>query len=227
MLWALATLALGAADPAPGHTVCAGSPSDGALYNGHQLQQRPFLRIKQGSEVNTWGHGVLLQLVHRGALAAALAVPGSEALVGDLSARDGGPLPGHASHQAGRDADVGFFVSDSQGRPVVLEAFEAFGPDGRSVSNPDHYFDAYRNWLMLRVWLSDLRIVVTHIFVSPELRDLLLEYGQQSPAFTRLVPLAAQVLHAYPHHADHFHIRIACPSDQRASCRDDRSSHEE
>jgi penicillin-insensitive murein endopeptidase len=223
---ALAVFALGAADPALGRTVCVGSPNAGELQNARQLQPRPFLHVKAGSELNTWGHAVLLRLVTGGAYAAAQAVPGSTALVGDLSARDGGPLPGHASHQAGRDADVGFFVSDSQGRPVVLESFEAFGADGRSVSHPDHYFDAYRNWLMLRVWLSDLRIVVTHVFVSPELRQLLLEYGLQSPTFERLVPLAAQVLHAYPHHADHFHLRIACPSDQEAACHDRGSGDE-
>jgi penicillin-insensitive murein endopeptidase len=227
LLAALAPLFLGAAEPHSGPTLCSGTPSDGTLRDGHLLSPRPFLRIKRGSELRTWGHAVLLQLVDRGARAAALAVPGSEALVGDLSAQGGGPLSGHVSHQAGRDADVGFFVSDSQGRPVALDAFEAFDADGRSASNPDHHFDAYRNWLMLRSWLSDLRVVVTYVFISPELCELLLEYGRQSPEFARYVPLAAQVLHPYPHHADHFHLRIACPSDQGAACRDGRGSRDE
>jgi murein endopeptidase len=62
---------------------------------------------------------------------------------------------------------------------------------------------------------------VTHIFVSPDLRQLLLEYGRQSPEFSRWAPLAAQVLHPHPTHTDHFHVRIACPSDQGAACLDD------
>jgi penicillin-insensitive murein DD-endopeptidase len=131
-------------------------------------------------------------------------------LVGDISAREGGPLSGHVSHQAGLDADVAFFVADLQGRPVTLEAFEAFGADGRSLSNPEHVLDVYRNWLMLRAWLSDLRVVVSHVFIAAELRQLLLDYGQQSPEFVRYVPLAAQVLIAHPTHADHFHLRITC-----------------
>jgi penicillin-insensitive murein endopeptidase len=128
---------------------------------------------------------------------------------------------GHASHQAGRDADVAFLASDGQGRPIALEAFESFGGDGRSLANPDHFFDAYRNWLMLREWLIDLRVVVTHVFISPELRELMLEYGRQSPEFSRYAQLAAQVLHPHAMHKDHFHLRVACPTDQSRVCLDD------
>jgi murein endopeptidase len=92
-------------------TACVGRRSAGALRNGRQLQARPHLRVKSGSEDRAWGHGILLQLLARAARSAALAVPGSVALVGDLSARQGGPLSGHASHQAGRDADIAFMVS--------------------------------------------------------------------------------------------------------------------
>jgi penicillin-insensitive murein endopeptidase len=214
-------LILGAAAPSGSPSLCRGTPNAGGLHNGHQLQERAFLKIKHGSELNTWGHALLLQLVHHGARAAAKAVPGSIALVGDLSGPNGGALPGHASHQSGRDADVAFLAADSFGRPVLLDEFEAFGADGRSVSRPDRYFDAYRNWLMLRVWLTELRAVVTHVFVSQELRRLLLEYGQQSPEFVRHVPLATRVLQPHPNHADHFHVRIACPSDQGPACLDD------
>ena len=210
-----------AALPAAAQTVCLGRPSAGELRNGRQLQPRPYLRIKRGSEARTWGHGILLQLLSRGARSAATAVPGSVALVGDLSAPEGGPLAGHASHQAGRDADIAFLVSDSAGQSVAIEAFEAFGSDGRSLTNSDPFFDAYRNWLLLREWLSELRVVVTHVFVSPELRQLLLDYGKQSPEFGRYVPLAARVLHPHPTHTDHFHLRIACPTDQGRHCLDD------
>jgi penicillin-insensitive murein DD-endopeptidase len=222
LLWGLAATATTL--PSGAQTVCQGRPSSGALRGGLALRERPYLRIKRGSEERTWGHPVLLQLVSRGARAAAFAVPGSVALVGDLSARDGGALSGHASHQVGRDADVAFLVADGQGHPVALERFESFGADGRSLENSDHFFDTYRNWLMLREWLGDLRVAATHVFVSAELRDLLLDYGRQSPDFARLVPLAARVLHPHPAHADHFHLRIACPTDQTAGCIDDAGS---
>jgi penicillin-insensitive murein DD-endopeptidase len=200
--------------PSVAQTVCEGRPGSGSLHDGALLAERPYLRIKRGSEAHVWGHPALLALVQRGARAAALAVPGSVALVGDLSSREGGPLSGHASHQAGLDADVALLVSDVHGRPVALEVFEAFGPDGRSLSNPDHVLDVYRNWLMLREWLSELRVLVSHVFIAPELRQLLLDYGKQSPEFVRYVPLAAKVLFPHATHADHFHVRIACPSDR-------------
>lgn len=210
LLMALALL--GAPLPSAAQTtVCHGRPNAGALQGGRLLEERPYLRIKHGSEDRVWGHPLLLELVRRGARAAARAVPGSVALVGDLSAREGGPLSGHASHQAGRDADVALFVADRQGRPVVLEQFEAFGADGRSLSNPDHVLDVHRNWLMLSEWLRELRVVVSHVFISAEIRDLLLEYGRQSPVFARYVPLAAQVIRPHLLHTDHFHLRIECP----------------
>lgn len=214
-------LAVGlAAPPAAAQAVCQGRPDAGVLVGGGELQPRPYLRIKAGSELRAWGHPLLLQLVSRGARAAAVALPGSIALVGDLSGPGGGPLSGHASHQAGRDADVGFLVSDRQGLPIVLDRFEAFDGQGRSLAHPDHVFDAYRNWLLLREWLAELRVLVSHVFVSAELRQLLLEYGQTSPEFQRFVPLAARVLRAHPAHTDHFHLRIACPTDQDARCLD-------
>jgi hypothetical protein len=60
---------------------------------------------------------------------------------------------------------------------------------------------------------ADLRVVVSHVFIAPELRQLLLEYGRQSPEFARYIPLAEQVLHAHATHTDHFHVRTACPTD--------------
>jgi penicillin-insensitive murein DD-endopeptidase len=206
---------IASAAPTLAQNVCDEHPSAGRLQDGAPLVASPYLRIKRGSEARVWGHSALIALVHRGARDAAVAVPGSVALVGDLSAREGGPLPGHVSHQAGLDADVALFVADLQGRPVTLEAFETFGADGRSLANPDHVLDVYRNWLMLRAWLSDLRVLVSHVFIAPELRQLLLDYGRQSPEFVRHVPLAAQVLIAHPTHADHFHLRITCPETSR------------
>lgn len=200
-------------------TQCTGRPNAGTLRNGRELAPRPYLAIKHSSVGHTWGHPQLLQLVSGAAFAVANAVPGSVALVGDLSAEFGGFLSGHGSHQVGLDADVAFYVSNAQGA-VALVDFEPFDALGRSLAHPGFFFDTYRNWILLSFWLSELRAVVTHVFVSPELRALLLDYGRQSPEFVRHVPLAIRVLQAHPNHADHFHIRIACPSDQGPACLD-------
>lgn len=210
-----------AAPAASPRTVCSGSPSAGSLQGGRALEPRPYLRIKRGSESRRWGHALLLRVVNRGARLAAEAAPGSSALIGDLSAPRGGPISGHVSHQAGRDADVGFLAADDSGRPVALERFESFDARGRSLAEPAVFFDVYRNWLMLHAWLSDPRIPVTHVFVSSEVRALLLSYGASHPEFRSIAPLARRVLQPYPNHDDHFHVRIACPSDQGPECLDD------
>jgi penicillin-insensitive murein endopeptidase len=206
--------------PVAAETLCLGRTNSGALRGARRLEERPYLRIKRGSEDRTWGHPALLALVYGGARAVARAADGSVALVGDASAEHGGLLSGHASHQSGRDVDVGFFVADASGQSVALEAFEPFDGSGRSMLDPRRVFDVYRNWVMLRAWLSELRVVVTHVFVSGELRQLIIDYGRQSPEFARYVSLAAAVLHPHPNHGDHFHVRIACPLDQGKECVD-------
>jgi hypothetical protein len=68
----------------------------------------------------------------------------------------------HASHRPGRDADVAFLVSDGQGRPVEHQHFGPFGADGRSLSLPHQFFDAYRNWLVWRATSADSSRLTWH-----------------------------------------------------------------
>lgn len=198
-------------------TRCLGHPNRGRMTEARQLRARSYLRIKTGSWSNTWGHSLLLQLINGGAREVATAVPGSITLVGDLSSREGGPLAGHASHQVGRDADVAFMVT-AGGQPVPLTHFEPFDGKGRSLRHSGYRFDERSNWLMLRYWLSDLRVPINAVFVSGAIRRLLLSYGRKSPEFAPLVPLAKRVLKAHSKHTDHFHLRIGCPSDQGEDC---------
>ena len=124
--------------------------------------------------------------------------------------------------RTGYTGDLGYEVwCASPDALMVWDAlWEAFDGQGRSLVRRGYFFDTYRNWVLLRHWLSELRVAVTHVFVSPELRPLLLEYGRQNPEFTRFVARAEQVLQAHPTHTDHFHLRIACPADQSARCVD-------
>lgn len=190
---------------------CLGSPHAGRLENGMRLQARPYLRIKRRSRARAWGHPLLVQMLDAGARAAG-ARPGAPLLVGDLSARLGGPLSGHASHQQGLDADIGFFATDSGGETADLAAFVSFNKHGKSSNGL--VFDSRRNWLMLQSWLSDLRAPSLRIFVSAPLRALLLDYARAIPELRGFAPRAGRVLRPHAAHADHFHLRIGCPSDQ-------------
>ena len=91
--------------PVP-NSEAVGRPQEGRLVNGEQLPAGPgYYRRRPG---RSWGTNEtitrLLQVIatvrrkHRRL---------HDIAIGDLSAKKGGPLPGHASHQSGRDVDIG------------------------------------------------------------------------------------------------------------------------
>jgi len=202
-------------------SLTVGYPNAGFQLRAKKLRESEFLKIKDNSRDNVFAHPALVLMLERSAREVARFEKGSLMVVGDLSSRDGGPLAGHVSHQSGRDADVGFYLKDSAGRPVVREHFEPFDPNGRARWESGVYFDDYRNWLLLRAWLSDGRAGLAHIFVSTGLRFRLLEYGKKTPEFAKYVDEAAVLLKqpaGRAVHDDHFHVRISCPESLAELC---------
>jgi penicillin-insensitive murein endopeptidase len=144
-------------------------------------------------------------------------------VVGDLSAKYGGPLAGHRSHQSGRDADVGFFAVDEHGRPTRLNRFVAFDAKGKAKDGSGLRFDDYRNWLMVQMWLRDQRAEVGYVFVASHLRRRLLQFAKARPAFRKYADSAAKLLLQPKNsgaHDDHFHVRITCPKRHEGLCKE-------
>ena len=202
-------------------SLTVGYPNAGFQLRARKLKDSEFLKVKDSSRDNVFAHPALVLMLERSAREVARAEKGSLMMVGDLSRRDGGPLAGHVSHQSGRDADVGFYLKDTQGRPVVREHFTPFEPNGRSRFERGLYFDDYRNWVLLRAWVRDSRADLVHIFVSSGLRWRLIEYGKKTPEFARYVD-QVELLLMQPAgtsvHDDHFHVRIACPDNLGELC---------
>lgn len=198
-----------------------GSPTSGWQLRAKRLRPSKELRLKNRERRYYYGHPSLVLMLQRSARQMAKSAPGSILLVGDLSSEHGGPIPGHRSHQSGRDVDVGFFVTGPDGKPRTLEEFVAFDGDGRARDGSGLLFDDYRNWLLIQLWLKDHRARIRNVFVSAPLRQRLLAFARARPAFRKYHDRAAQLL-AQPQnahaHDDHFHVRIACPKDQEGLC---------
>src|SRR5439155_25796279 len=126
----------------------------------------------------------------------------------------GGELDRHASHESGRDADVGFYVKNQAGRAIYAEHFVAFKGDGTAPSWPGAHFDDARNWAFVAALVGDGHARVSHIFVATPIRARLLTYAEKIGAPSSLRQRAAEVM-AQPRgalpHDDHFHVRIMCP----------------
>jgi penicillin-insensitive murein endopeptidase len=201
---------------APPGGLSVGSPTDGRLVGGAHLETSPWLRVTpcyEGDDVR-WGLEALVSLVEHGARAVRKQFPDSVLSIGHLSRRTGGDVDRHASHESGRDADVGFYITNQQGKPIYAEHFVRFLGDGTAPSWPGARFDDARNWAFVASIVTDPRAHVSYVFVASPLRARLLTYAQKigAPYATRVraSELMAQPRGALPHD-DHFHVRISCP----------------
>jgi len=149
-------------------------------------------------------------------------------LVGDLSAREGGRLTGHASHRTGRDVDLLFFTLTLEGEPLESPGFVRFGPDGLSRL-PDERggvkyvrFDVAREWLLVKALLTSEEANIQWLFMSAPLEALLVQYALAAGETPELVWRAETVLlepsDSLPHD-DHIHARTAClPGEAVTGC---------
>jgi penicillin-insensitive murein endopeptidase len=199
----------------PGRSI--GSPTEGRLVGGSRLGDAPYLRIvpsySQGDV--RWGVEPLVGAIDRAARSVRKQFADSVLSVGHLSKSGGGELDRHASHESGRDADIGFYVKDQKGKPIYADHFVAFRGDGTATSWPGALFDDARNWAFIASIVGDGHAHVTHIFVSTPIRQRLLAYAAKIGAPGNLRVRASELM-AQPHgalpHDDHFHIRVACPA---------------
>jgi penicillin-insensitive murein endopeptidase len=193
-----------------------------------------YIRAKPGEDTR-WSAPLLRNVLERAAAAVAQGSPaGAPLVIGDLSARHGGPHARHGSHQSGRDADVLFYIVDERGQSVRGSGFFAFDERGESAlpagaalpaGRTTASFDTARNWAFVRALLLDDEVPTQWIFCADGIKARLLAYAAVHEPDARVLVRAAYILHQPSRgnpHRDHFHIRIACSARERAlGCLDD------
>jgi penicillin-insensitive murein endopeptidase len=197
-----------------------GSPTDGRLVGGARLEDAPYLRIVPVYQPGDarWGLGSLVLMLDDAARSVRRQFPDAVMSVGHLSKQQGGDIDRHASHESGRDADIGFYIKSQTGRPLYSDHFVPFKGDGTAPSWPGAYFDDARNWALVSALLGDPHARITYLFVATPIRARLLAYAERVGAPLSVRSHAAELM-AQPRgslpHDDHFHVRIACPPDSR------------
>ncbi|HGG56177.1 MAG TPA: hypothetical protein ENK31_00080, partial [Nannocystis exedens] len=136
--------------------------------------------------------------------------------IGDLSHAEGGALPGHRSHQSGRDVDVGLYYKR---RPANYP--KEFAPG--TAKN----LDLAATWTLIDALLDTRKLVggVEHIFLDYTLQGLLYRYAKKHGVKRKLLSEVFQYPHGRGHggtliqhvpaHNDHLHIRYKCPKGDR------------
>ncbi|HJL25826.1 MAG TPA: penicillin-insensitive murein endopeptidase [Polyangiaceae bacterium LLY-WYZ-15_(1-7)] len=181
-----------------------------------------------------WGTRALVGLVERAAARVAHEAPSAfgpvRLHVGELSKRGGGNIPGHSSHENGRDVDLGFYMLDAEKHPYEPPRFLNVRRSGRSGHERQLLrFDDERNFLLIRALIEDPETTVQHAFVHRSVRRRLMSTARRMGASPVLLEQIERVVIApgvsHPHR-NHFHVRIYCPSEdagvreRRRRCRD-------
>ncbi len=142
------------------------------------------------------------------------ATPFERIQLGDVTQKGGGFLSKHASHQTGLDVDVVYMRNDfreSKADRGFDASFDEFFVKGKLVTKN---LDAVRTWWLWRFVQRSGK--VDRIFVDPKIKAFFchhstaLEPEDQAERFEIL-----RMLRPYPEHADHFHMRLVCPSGDR------------
>lgn len=206
--------------PATLPALSIGSPTDGKLEGAVLLENSKEIRLRHANGAH-YGLPGLVGLLERSAKRLAARFPGLTLHVGDLSRREGGELPGHKSHESGRDADVAFLFVGPDGESVSPAEFLTVGDRGVALENRNFRFDDARNWALVEAWVSDPGSRVEHIFVADHIRRRLLAFARSKGTYLPVLHRAAMAMKqpsAGQVHDDHFHVRISCPAGQRRIC---------
>ena len=174
-------------------------PDDGPTWQAMRLNRNRH-----------WAHPAAVELVKR------LSVDGRKIgwnglLVGDLTQPRGGPmLTGHASHQAGLDADI--WLTPMPDRRLTAKERETLsatsmlrrvnGKLSNQQIDKSKFTDAHAGLIRTAAEYPEIE----RIFVHPTIKREMCERYPDRPAW--LSKVRAQWKHHY-----HMHLRLACPAD--------------
>ncbi len=203
-------------DRAESSSESVGLPHDGHLLHGERLSLHPGYIIRDRERA--YGTRETCDAIAAAFDAMQRADPHAPKLrIHDLSARDGGPLADHRSHQSGRDADITYYQ--------VRGCRSGDGCPMRRLSPAD--LDAERTWQLVHYWLE--RDMVEEIFVDYTLQEPLYQEARRQGAtraqlshwfqYPRGRTYPYGKIRHFPLHRDHMHVRFHCPESDE-SCRE-------
>lgn len=197
-------LLLAQTDPGALGPLSIGTPDAGLLVNPRPFPEGPFWSVRNSRE--SWGTDETIRYIVTAIESVEARYPGSPRIViGDLSHPGGGRLNRHRSHQAGRDADVGFYYRR--------------GEVGDFVAARKRDLDWPRTWALVRALVTEAD--VDRIFVDRSIIALLYQQalaegedgGWLDDIFGRRAGEKGIIQHER-RHRDHLHVRFFNPRAQ-------------
>jgi murein endopeptidase len=189
-------------------TTPASAPAAG--WVGSQLPKAEGL-YERWDPSRSWATSYVVPVLESVAEKLAYALPFADPLlIGDISRRGGGHLPGHVTHHAGIDVDLGLFWHDGE---QPLGGFVDLGPED---------LDVHATWILLQALLDSGQV---HYVLLDEahierLRRHAIELGvpraEIDATFLRrdatLDAKTVGVVRHAPNHRSHLHVRLLPPA---------------
>ena len=185
-----------------------GAPSAGHLQGTARLPSGSGYHIRR--PWRTYGTRTTIHLVRQAIADTRVAYPKVHVLaIGDLSQEHGGSISQHASHQSGRDADIGLFYKQ---RPA--------GYPDNFVRATKANLDAAATWKLLYSFAhtEDEDGGAQYIFLDRELQHVLYAWARAHRVSARRIHEVERVLRHWPNHHDHMHVRFKC-RERDTGCR--------
>lgn len=183
-----------------------GAPDAGLLVNPLPFPAGPYWKVRNPLE--SYGTAETIEYLVTAIEAVEARFPGSpRVVIGDISRPDGGRLNRHRSHQAGRDADVGFYY--------------AAGEVGDFATARKRDLDLPRTWALVRALIVETD--VDRIFVDRSLIAVLYAYASDEEGedalwlrdvFGRLGDGRKGIIQHERRHKNHMHVRFYNPRAQ-------------
>ena len=194
-----------------------GGPTRGVLCGGAELPRHgKGLRWLRPDDRH-WGLPRFVRAIERAAAHVADERPGASLSAGDLSTPTGGwPLSPHISHRSGVDADLLFYLTTLDGKPIESPDFVHVGADGLArdpTSGRWLRLDLEREWMFVKELLEDPEARIQWVFESDVVQAMLIEWAMARGDSPETIARAERVM-LQPNpggiHDDHIHVRTTC-----------------
>lgn len=190
-------------------SISLGAPGAGALLNGVRAEDGPLFKIQNPS--GAFGTQETLDYLCAAIRRVQSEFPDTPALaLGHISAKEGGPLSPHISHQAGRDVDISFYYRDAS--PWYSRGTK-------------QNLDLPRTWAFVRALVieTDVDMILVDQSIQTLLEAYALSAGENAEWVHSLFHGGAgglrRIIRHAPGHATHLHIRFFNPVAQETGRR--------
>lgn len=188
-------------DPLSLGSMSVGKPSAGVLVNGVQMPEGPYWKLIDPARA--WGTKESIDAIEKAITKVNEQFPiGTPPVsIGHVSAKNGGYLSPHKSHQAGRDVDIGYYYTNTNAWFARATA--------QNLDKP-------RTWALVKAFAqSDVDMIFIDSSIQKILRDYALANGEDKDFVDRVFQVGSHqqrtIVRHIPGHATHLHVRFASP----------------